>query len=217
MPTLREMKVVLRPLLDKRPDLALHRQFLFYAPFAHVFRGVWFQQSRWGGHFTVEPIATLLCDRLEVQSHPFLEGARLFKMLPDEPWDEKASQELRDFVENCALPKVQPIDNLRKLRRKWMTPLGTAAIACLRGDYDRAYKLTEDSVSFATNDVAEMFSNGSVMGFRHDDYTWRSMYLHHLIKTDRSKIPEQLLEWERQAVIDTKLTKYWKPTPFDEA
>jgi hypothetical protein len=42
MPTNSEMKKLLRPLLDRRPDLAFSRQALFFTPFTHYFRAVAF-------------------------------------------------------------------------------------------------------------------------------------------------------------------------------
>jgi hypothetical protein len=50
---------------------------------------------------------------------------------------------------------------------------------------------------------------------RHHGYPlWRMAYLLRTLRQDRGQVLPLLHDWEAFAVKSSKLTKYWKPTPF---
>lgn len=117
---------------------------------------------------------------------------------------------------------VEPIDNPREhkaLLKRSAGPFSSnilcdTVIVCLLEDYDQAFRMT---AKFAKAAKRPPFEMGEVTEeSKYDDRYWyRMMYLHRLLETNRSKIPQLLVDWERHAVTQSKLTKYWKPTPLD--
>jgi hypothetical protein len=125
-------------------------------------------------------------------------------------------------MEKITLPMVKPIDNPREhkaLLEGLTDPFSSnilcdTVIVCLLEDYDRAHEITTE---FAEDAKGPPFNIGRITKkSKYDDRFWyRMMYLHRLLGTNRSKIPQLLLDWELHAVTQSKLTKYWRPTLLD--
>jgi hypothetical protein len=228
MPTSREIKAMLQPLLQRRPDLAYDRGMLFFTPLTHYLHGVIFALFGFMGDKRMISFAAPL---FELQSHPHFDGDRGQYDHPlifsdSEDWDGIAA-DMRDRLEREALPLVQDIIDPRAHEARPIyfgtdlnDPRGVppyyrlrAALgACYYGDYDRALAfvpngITENEEFIPKEPVSENFRY-------HDSLYYRGAYLSKLLREDRASIPQLLHDWERFSAKALKLTKYWKPTPF---
>jgi hypothetical protein len=237
MPSDKERRMLIRPLMKRRPDLAYHRQYVFIKPLGHYLRGVFFGSGSYGRYFTLESFVIPLF--AGTTYHYF---RRTRKTLPPEqqPFDryiketwledpERAAQAVSDIIEHEALPAVANIAspeaaNARPEYAK--DDIDPALGACFNGDFDEAERIIVDYV--------EKNKRGHLMGFKdlrgvfepyslalvteahrnHEMEDWRIAYLGKLLKTDRSKVPALLHEWEEVTVNAFKLNKYWTRTPF---
>jgi hypothetical protein len=237
VPTDKERRMLIRPLMKRRSDLAYHRQYLFMKPLAHYLRGVFFVSGGYGRYFTLESFVVPL-----FAGTTFHYFRRTRKTLPPEqqPFDryiketwledpERSAQEISDIIEHEALPPIADLTSPEALDRRpdysddYFDP---ALGACFNGDFDRAERIILDYV--------EKNRSGFLMGFKdlrgvfepyslelvteahrnHESEYWRVAYLGKLLQTDRSKVPELLHEWEEVTVNAFKLNKYWTRTPF---
>jgi hypothetical protein len=219
-------KLLLRPLLKRRRDLAFVGRTLFFTPVTHYLRGVEFLSSRWNDIPRGVSFAHQLYNGWPWADFDGEQNVQFaFHLERDWASDEaKASRELCEIMEQRALPPVEPIvDYATHLRTPGYTRgegsakfLRTAALgACTEGDFDRAEAIATEymarpspwaavySVALATDDV------------RFDeDMHWRFPYLLRTLQTDRSKVIPLLHDWEAYSVKNCGLTKYWTPTPF---
>jgi hypothetical protein len=230
MPTGRELKQLLKPLLERRPELAFRGRTLFFAPFAHYLRGVEFV-----GFWTTSAA------RAESFARPLYDGylgilsagtPRGYSYRMPEDWKEdlaKTSQELCETLERHALPPVEPIvDYLQHLKattymispgptanRPYHAPAYALAVAIGECTTNGTYDLTEELLSEITARYPECPLESVTEEHRHSvDFSWRVAYLLRTLRTDRSKVLPLLHDWEAFVVKELKLVKYWKPTPF---
>lgn len=231
MPTDKERRMLIRPLMKRRPDLAYHRQYVFMKPLEHYLRGVFFGSGFYGRYFTLESFVIPL-----FAGTTFHYFRRTRRTLPPEqqPFDrfiretwledpEGAGQEVSNIIEHEALPAVADLTSPRALDKRpdyskdYIDP---ALGACFDGDFDRAQRLIVEYVAkekktlvggafwpLSLELVTEAHRN-------HEQEDWRIAYLGKLLQTDRSKVPGLLHEWEEITVNAFKLNKYWTPTPF---
>ncbi len=228
MATARELRQLLRPLLKRRPDLALGRRELFFLPLTHYLRGVAFTVSRRSKRFEAHSIVSQLFNGscgLPDDGNDHQPSYEVSESWVDDP--ERASAELCRHLEQRALPLVAAITGPREHENapeymplyfddtpplKFANYAFTVALgACFPGDFERAKRVLTDVLvyygEFMPTEATEEFRFGA-------DLFGRMAYLLRLLRTERARIPQLLHDWEAYRVDSLKLTKYWKPTPF---
>jgi hypothetical protein len=237
MPSDKERRMLIRPLMKRRPDLAYHRQDVFLKPLTHYQRGVAFFNVGSSKSFSLRSFVTPLfagCTiphfrrtqrTLPPEQRPF---AKFFgyTWLED---PERTAQEVSDIIEQEALPHIADLTSPEALDKRpdySEDDIDPALGACFNGDFDRAERIIVAYV--------EKNKRGHLMGFKdlrgvfepysldlvteahrnHEMEDWRIAYLGKLLQTDRSKVPALLHEWEEVTVNAFKLNKYWTRTPF---
>ena len=115
MPTSQELKsVLLRPLLERRPDLGFARRVLFFSPLRHYLRGVVFVSYRSGAADVVAFACPLYTGGIHVD---FGATAKQYEFSFEPDWRDdpvKASRELCEVLEQRFLPPVEPIVDFEK-------------------------------------------------------------------------------------------------------
>ena len=229
MPTSRELKQLLKPLLSRRPELVFDRRMLFFVPVTHYLRGVEFDNYRWSNAAIANSFARSLYD-----GYPGIRSGRpgTYRYWIPLGWDAdptNASQQLCENLERYALPPIEPIvDYPQHLKaipympspgptnaRPYHSPEYAMAIAIgectTTGSYDLAEEVLAESMKRFSDYPPELATEEH----KHDvDFGWRAAYLLRLLQTNRPKVLPLLHDWEAYAVNALKLTKYWKPTPF---
>jgi hypothetical protein len=238
VPTDKERRMLIRPLMKRRPDLQYHRQWIFMKPLTHYLRAVLIVSGTYGRYFRIQTSVVPLfagtkrypSERRTKATLP-PEQKRLDKWFGEEWLDdpEQAARDVSDFIEHEAFPLIADLTSPEALDRRpdysndYFDP---ALGACFNGDFDRAERIIVE--------YAEKNKRGILMaiaGLRgtfepysldlvteahrnHENEYWRIAYLGKLLQTDRSKVPALLHEWEEVTVNAFKLNKYWMPTPF---
>jgi hypothetical protein len=230
MPTSRELKQLLKPLLARRPELAFSGRTLFFAPFTHYLRGVEFVGFWTTSAARADSFARALYDGYTGTRSGLTPQPYSYRMPED--WKDdlaKTSQELCEALEQHALPPVEPIishsEHLKSTtymispgptaNRPYHHPEYALAIAIgectTTGSYDFAEEILAESMKRFSDYPPELATEEH----KHDIYFgWRAAYLLRLLQTDRPKVIPLLHDWEAYAVNALKLTRYWKPTPF---
>lgn len=240
-------RALIRPLMKRRPDLAYHRQFVFFRDLRHYMRGVVLESGSFGSGLTLHSFVFPLFDAARYHyyrsTHVEDRSEEAFeKYYPTgkggvDLESEQMALEISNVIEQEALPPVADIVTPQALARrpgyaKWLVDeiLG----ACFDGDYDRAAKVVDAYMEQSKDTYAlpsrvkrhklnvlykteyEVFSIDLVTEEHkfHDRAPWRMAYLGKLLRTDRSRIPALLHDWEAFTVNSFKLHKYWTPTPF---
>jgi hypothetical protein len=219
MPTSRELKALLRPLLERRRDLGFARRNLFFVPLNHYARGVVFV-AYWSSN--AAEVVSFACPLYDGAVDVHFNGGPEHCHWKDDL--EKTSRELCDKIEQYSLPPVEKIvDFERHLEAPAYLPgsesercdspqyvFWAALTFCASGAHDSAEKILERVEAAVLH-----FPSGSLTeGFRFGDFRQRFLYLLHLLRTDRSRILPLLHEWEAFKVNACKMTRYWKPSPF---
>ena len=222
MPTGAELKVLLRPLLKRRPELAFVRRVLFFAPLRHYVRGVAFGWSSWGSSDVI-PFASPLYTGdfvYDVRVVAYQDEFTIWTEWKDNP--EKASREICDRLEQDILPSLQPIVDFESHMRvpkylpvnepdRWNSPsmlFWRGLTACTAGAFDSAEKLLEKAEhKYPVREITEELRFS-------DDHSARRQYLLHFLRTDRTQVLPLLHDWEAYTVQQHKVGKYWKPSPF---
>ena len=223
MATSRELKSLLEPLLAHRPDLAFVGRTLFFQPFTHYLRGVEFMTSRFDNSSEAISFAHQLYNGQD--SVDFDAGPAQHKYRMKLDWRielEKASRELCEEMEWRALPPVQPITDyvehqkspsyLKGLEPRAPVRLFLLALGdCSIGDFDAA----KSKLSEFERRNPEYSAVAATEKHRYERYRlWRMAYLLRTLRQDQSQALPLLHDWEAFAIKSSKLTKYWKPTPF---
>src|SRR5262249_19927196 len=109
MPTSRELKKILRPLLARRPDLAFVGRVLFFQPLTHYLRGVGFTISRYLSASDGVAFAHQLYNGQDIPDFGYSNGYT-YRMSEDWGKDlDRTSVTLCDAMEQIALPAVEGI------------------------------------------------------------------------------------------------------------
>jgi hypothetical protein len=237
MVTSAQTKVMLKPLLARRPDLAFVRGHLFLQPVTHYLRYV-ILNTKLSKRFYPTCGVLQLFDRndfLHISvSKKYLHPTRT-------SWhqeDQGHAALLIDYIEHKMLPLIEPIIDPEHhsifgrehwdRRNKWcdLPPGDLARDYCSAGLYDAAQALLERMITEqnhsefsakAHNPPAGLIRFGEPLprGAKdHPLFYWRDAYLLELLRTDRSSIIPLLHEWEEHSVRAMKLEKYWHRTPF---
>lgn len=242
MATDKERRMLIRPLMKRRPDLAYHRQYVFLRPLTHYLLGVYFCPGRWANEVELATIVMPLFGGwdyvyLIVKHGPNKSGFPFGKQVPGD-WKqdpEGTSRWVCDFIEHEAVPVLARLTSPHALATepgysgyRWDAILGS----CFDGDYDEAERLVVDYVgqeggqrrriedypgkSWRKPDEYEPYSIAIATEAHkfHEDRDWRLAYLGKVLQTDRARVPALLHDWEAFTVKSLKLDKYWTKTPF---
>jgi hypothetical protein len=223
MATSRELKELLRPLLVRRSDLAFIGRTLFFQPFTHYLRGVEFMTSRFHSASQAVSFAHQLYngqDCVDFHSGP---GRHRYQMKLE--WKDSlvtASKELCEEMELRALPPVEPIIDYVEHQKaaaylKGLDPRAPVRVFLLAlGDCSvGAFGAAETKLSEFERYLPEYSADLVAEEHRYERYPlWRMAYLLRTLRKDRSQVLPLLHDWEAFAVKSSKLTRYWKPTPF---
>ena len=162
---------------------------------------------------------------------------------PEENWlqdPERASKEACDAIEHRALPEIAGLTSPEALAAQpgYGFHLEYRVLnPCFYGDYEAAERAVDSYLLYWSasslgwiDDPAEVRKRARSLRRRgkerySTDYAteenrfhgeqWKRMeYLGMLLKTDRSRVPQLLHDWEEFSVKSFKLEKYWTRTPF---
>ena len=245
MATDSQRRMLIRPLRQRRPDLAYHRQYLFLKPLEHYLRGVYFCPGRWTNDIWLEPFAL-----------PLFGGSSFIYLATSNKWHsafeyrhqeddwlqdpEGASRKVCEAIEQEALPELEGLTSPEALaaRPAYGYHLEYKVLdPCFYGDFDKAERAADSYLLYWSasglgwiDDPAEVRKRARSLRRRgkerySTDYAteenrfhgeqWKRMeYLGMLLKTDRSRVPQLLHDWEEFSVKSFKLEKYWTRTPF---
>jgi hypothetical protein len=232
MPTGRELKKYLGPLLARRPDLAYHDRTLFFLPLTHYYRGVVFWTSTWAKSIKFDTFCDMLFDGAE---QPTLGGRHgpevvyLYHRFYPESWQQDPEGTWQDVffrLEQEALPQVHHIDNPVALDRSPIfsskrEDIGADRILgpCALGKFDEAEELLDFVVADRLQGAIRAYEvNIPDLPDEEQKFHFRSFirlyYLRRVFKRDRAGVIPLLHEWEAYKVRKLKLEKFWTPTPF---
>lgn len=153
---------------------------------------------------------------------------------------EEASRKVCEAIEHEALPELEDLTSPEALaaRPRYGDDLEYKVLdPCFYGDYDAAQraadsyllywsasslgwiddptKVRKHSLSLRRRGKERYSTDFAKEEDRFNDSRWKRMeYLGMLLKTDRSRIPALLHDWEEFSVRSFKLEKYWTRTPF---
>ncbi|MGQ0581504.1 MAG: hypothetical protein ACT4O6_06180 [Reyranella sp.] len=231
MPTDKERRMLIRPLMKRRPDLQYHRQWIFMKPLTHYLRAVLIISGWYGRYFRLESMVVPLFAgttslhfrrtkaTLPPEQKPFCREIGVEWL--DDP--ERSAQEVSDIIEHEAFPPIADLTSPEALDKRpdysedYIDP---ALGACFNGDFDRAERLI---VEYVAKEKRTLFGGAfwplslelvTEAHRNHEAEDWRIAYLGKLLQKDRSQVPGLLHEWEEVSVNALKLNKYWTRTPF---
>ena len=203
MTTIAQVKQLVRPLLQRNPDLALVKRWVVVKPVHHILRGISIGRSldpksfvpTWAANFLFQPNA-----RLHLFWGTHMNGI----------WDEdvpELAEKLADAIEREALPTLRSIatigDFVRFAHGAWPEDHKPYVDAAL-GDFDAAQSMCN---FFAT-------LNGHY-GIRQEECEHVVNELCPLIAAnDRPALARLLHKHEAESVKQLKLEKLWEPTLF---
>lgn len=224
--------MLIRPLMERRPDLAYHKEHLFFQPVGHFWRAIACGHNR---------------RRYRFKSfvYPLFAGASHFLLWGEMPlgdeegelrlsasWSDpgRASMELCDLLERQLLPRIASVvtpEELAKYPRYKNAVLDSIFGACFNGDFDQAERCAVDYVRWYSSPITlldrttdkfvqQPYSVEDVTeDHRFNEHMeWRVAYLAKLLQTGRSRVPALLHDWEEFTVNAFKLNEYWTRTPF---
>ena len=158
MPTDKERRMLIRPLMKRRPDLQYHRQWIFMKPLTHYLRVVFIVSGTYGRYFRIQSAVVPLfagtrypSERRTTATLP-PEQQSLDKWF-NEKWlddPERAAQDVSDFIEHEAFPLIADLTSPEALDRRpdyskdYFDP---ALGACFNGDFDRAERIIVEYLS----------------------------------------------------------------------
>ena len=233
MPSLRERRQLIRPLLRRRPDLVyVGDTYLFFRQVGHYWLGVdcaHVKRQYYFYSFVYPLFAGDSAFRFRARGGPF---NKHYWQYVDPSWPslEQGSEEICDLLEHRLLPTVAHIVNPEELAKSplFSSPGFDEALgACFNGDFDEAERHVVEYLEKFGSTTMHFDSATKRWVYRPysiDDATeadkfnamdpGRVAYLGKVLRTDRSRIPRLLHDWEEHTVKAFKLDKYWTKTPF---
>lgn len=152
MVTQKQRRALVRPLIARRPDLAFHRQYVFFRDLHHCLRGAFLGSGTYGG-LDLEAFVIPLARALKYPSFggpypfglprdqiPFVKYYYPGKNEPDLS-SEAVALEVSDLIEREALPQVEGIVSPAVLAKRpgfAFKFVDDILGACFEGDFDRA-------------------------------------------------------------------------------
>ena len=216
MTTAAQVKQVVRPLLERNPDLALVGRLVLIKPVHHLLRGVYFARSLDPGTFTP---TWLVVPMFRYGAHVvFNWGNRLYNRSHG-PWDisnPATPHVMCDEIERHALPLIRPIqtpDDFAAFASEERFPvmyldnfrIAKVVVDIARGDFDAARAICAQFPQ----------EHPAVPPTLYEDHDAILPVLRPLLAAnDRGGLARVLHKWEADSVKACKLDKFWEPTPF---
>ncbi|MBZ0229199.1 MAG: hypothetical protein K8F58_12235 [Bauldia sp.] len=216
MTTLRQVKRLLAPLLERHDDLVLIGRWLFLEPVHHIARGILIERIGEAARFRAWWAVTHLCEPLERLP---LNWATGIKPTRDWNWDNPTLQaDLFAAIEGQALPPLRTMRTLddfvafasstERFRGTAIVgdPLRKVLVDIARGELEMAHaacaELATGRTTWSRPSLREEFAR-----------VIETMYPL-LIAGDRPGMARLLHEWEAYTVDKLKLGDIWEKTPF---
>jgi hypothetical protein len=232
MATQRDLKMLLKPLLARRPDLALVRRYLIIRPFCHYLRGVHFSIERWGNHCSADAFFWQVYDGSTgpsfYSSTTKLERRAGTTFWLKTGWDqdrEASSNALCHAIEDRLLPLVQDLTDYRAFLvariapaaaeiqedgfKYWPEILGMITEGC----FEEGLRYLAPAIRGMWPPTPEDDMVTEKCRYSNISY-YRWAYLRRLLRTDPSAVFPLLHEWEELGVKGMKLEEHWISTPF---
>jgi hypothetical protein len=221
MTTKGQIKKLVRPLLERHPDLVLDGQWLYLKPVRHVLRTLLFDRTGEAAHFVPRWAVMILFDPSEIIDIKYGErlgpGGRL-RGEHGNLWywgDPRMPEVLFDVVENEALPAMRRIESIDdfvdytsfpdRFRNAELPgfPYLKVPIDVSRGDLESARAICEKW-------------RGIIPKLKRTDPTVINLQAlcPLLAANDVPALIRQLHAWEEYTVRQLKLEKIWEPSPF---
>ncbi len=216
MTTLRQVKRLLAPLVERHDDLVLVGHWLMLKPVRHLLRGVVIDRRGEAGRFMPRWAVANLCE--PQRSFPITWG-EMIRRLGSWAWADPLLQaQLFAAIEEQALPLLRAIQTLDDFfafassRERFpgrpfdAFPLRSIGVDVARGDLDRARatcaKLSTGGTMWSAPEMHEEFARitGTLCPL--------------LAAGDRPGMARLLHEWEAYTVDMLKLGDIWEKTPF---
>ncbi|MET0605309.1 MAG: hypothetical protein ABWZ80_02535 [Beijerinckiaceae bacterium] len=211
MTTAAQVKAVVKPLLERNPDLALVGRLVVLKPVRHLLRGIYLDWSSAKELFTPAFAVTPLC---EPDKHfHFTYGRRLARGY----WnvhDPATSQEMCKAIESEALPLLRPVETLDQFVEYVANPeiwgpsddhpLTSAIIHAAHGDFEASLRACDKVVR-----------SNHYISFMPQEYGSVIHLLRPLIVAgDRRGLSRLFHRWEGIAVRVNKVEHLWQETAF---
>ncbi len=214
MTTLRQVRRLVTPLIERNADLVLVRQTVVIKPVHHILRGIMIDRTSDKTRCRPRWIATELFTK-----HDFIPvGLGELLSHPDGLWwlsDPKLPAALADIIERDALPKLRRIEKIRDYAQAAIPTDPQAYIHYAAADV--LYLLAEGNLGAAVDVLAaeKQAATYWMPQLRQLGLDRRLPALRdRLGVADRAKLASLLHEWEAYTVDKLKLRDVWEPTPF---
>jgi hypothetical protein len=218
MTTIAQVREVVRPLLQRNPDLELVGRLIVVKPVHHILRGIYIDRSLDPQLFIPTWAVTFLFEPSESFSYNW--GGRLSNRAHG-VWDvgnPATSQVMCEEIEKEALPLLRPIQTIHdfirftskeRLKETYLDLYEERKIfvdiAC--GDLNAARAIC---AYFATESAKKRYSGGM-----EEEYDRVTKTLCPLVAAgDRLGLVQLLRDWEASSVEHLKMKRLWEPTPF---
>lgn len=221
MTTAAEVKAMVRPLLDRHPDLALVGRFLFLKPVHHFARAVIIGHTYSKDQFDPRWVVLHL---FQVRTFFSLSwGDRLVNWRSPLPgiWqmsDPDVQLSLIEAIEEQALPKLRAMKTLDDYlqfvsehmfwNQLYDWPHCKIITDVASGNIESARSICEDKIKHWSTDHPHFDEDD-----RAENRRLRELCAC-LAVDDRSGLVRLLHEWEAESVRNLKIAHLWEPTPF---
>jgi len=210
MTTIKDVRNIMRPVLERRPELVLIGRRIFIKPVHHLLCGVSLGSS-------IDPKAFLTRKSVQLlvpNSWGYAgEGARYYEKYDLDQlryWDITRPESMKQLVETTdailtaftAITTLEDyFDYLRSIEWPWLHPVelirAEALIAVLNGDFELALNIFKKHPNLLW------------------DYDQREPRFHQAILAgDRAEVIRILHDWEASSVKACKIERIWERTPF---
>ncbi len=234
MPTERDIRLLLKPLVEKRKDLVYLDRHLLIVPIRSLFVGVYFSRSSSKENLEPRPVAMPLCFDLEApasEAFPFRRPGiktwgdvhgydypymreRLHEIRP-ENWlmtDSDYPEAVRSAINEEMIPNIELLANWESseeftCKQGWRHYKAPICFRLAQGDFDW---------------IKVSFGQSKIRHWVVPDISWycgdlAERVLDHgndITTAEKHTIFTRMHEREAEAIRNMKLEKHWIPTPF---
>ncbi len=218
MTTAAEIRKLVKPLLERNPDLVLVGRFVFYKQIGHLIRGIFVDRRSHKPSFY--PVWTI---NLLFSPMKNYDGGPCEDIYPEkgDKWlidNENIDAKFADRMEKVALPKLQSFKTIEEFSN--ITYSFCGVILTLRQGSIRKFYIDLALGNFDAADKAlELFTRQSECRTKYfyspEHYDEIMDVVRPLVRAqDKPAIAALLHKWEAYSVKQLKLEKYWQKTPF---
>jgi len=213
MTTVAQVRQTVRPLIQRRSDLASIGRFVMLKPVRHIWRAVFVGTTRDPHAFAPHMSVNILVPAKTRGVRGF--GQRIFRNIygprdiRSSDWDIRQPatvEQMLEMIENEALPKLYDINTFEEY---------FAFISSFGWEYTGHIQYLEVFIPAANGDLELSRKNlERDAGMLADFKEYRPRFYRALMDGDRIEIARILHEWEAATVNVHKLEKIWERTPF---